>query len=267
MTNPYDNPFGGQDGNPSNDENGYGHDAFGQGAQGGQGGQGYGRYDYGQNPGQGYGQAGQPYGQYGYGESDQQGYAQPYGHDQGHQQNGYAQPGYQQNAYQQPYGQMQPFGQQPMQPYGAMGGATVPISDKTLPVPGAGVSSWPRLGAQILDSLIFFIIMFIPMLVLVFIPVLGALATAVLMPVYYAVCESSWGGTPAKKMLGWKVIDASTGGNLTFGSAFVRNLWNLANVIPLVGLVAMIALGVSISGDPQGRAWHDRMAGAAVVRR
>ena len=233
MTNPYDNPFGPQ--------GGQGMDPYGQGGQG-------------MDP---YGQGVQ---------------SDPYAQTQGHGQQGYQQSGYQQGyPQQQGYGQMQPYGQQqPMQAYGAMGGG-VPIGDKILPVSGAGVAAFPRLGAQILDALVFLLIMLIPVLILAIIPIIGTLALVAFAlvgkPVYYAVCESTWGATPAKKMLGWKVIEVNSGGNLTFGRAFMRNVWNLANLVPFGGLIAVILLGVSISGDPQGRAWHDRMADAAVVRK
>lgn len=236
MTNPYENPFGAQGGSDP-----YGQAGYGQGAQA------------------------DPYGQAGYG---QQGYAQPA--QQGFQQNGYQQ-GYQQAYPQQGYGQVQPYGQQPVQAYGAMGHGGVPIAEKTLPVPGAGVSAFPRWGAQILDGIIYLLIMLIPFIIIALVPVLGAMVLGFLAlvgkPLYYAICESSWGATPGKKMLGWKVIDVNTGGNLTFGRSFMRNIWNLAGLIPLGGIIAPIAVGVSISGDPQGRAWHDRMADAAVVRK
>ncbi|MBP2331475.1 RDD family protein [Corynebacterium freneyi] len=242
MTNPYDNPFGPQGGNDP-----YGQAGYGQGAANPYGQAGYGQQGYGQ---QGYGQA--DYGQGGYG---QQGYGQP-------AQQGYPQQG---------YGQIQPYAQQPMQAYGAAGHGGVPIGEKTLPVSGAGVSALPRWGGQILDAIIFIVLMFIPLLILAAIPFLGwallGAFTLIGKPLYYAICESSWGATPGKKLLGWKVIDVHTGGNLTFGRSFMRNLWNLGGLIPAVGIIVPILVGVSISGDPQGRAWHDRMADAAVVRR
>ncbi|MFD5868481.1 NINE protein [Corynebacterium sp. NPDC060344] len=112
MTNPYDNPFGGQDGNPSNGEgsaNGQGGQYGGHGQYGGygQGGQG----EYGQSPDQ----PGSGYGQAGYQQPSQQG-----GYQQGFPQ--YGQQQYGQQDYDQPYGQ-QPYGQsQPQQqPYGQSG--------------------------------------------------------------------------------------------------------------------------------------------------
>lgn len=247
MTNPYDNPFG------SGPAGGYGQQQPGQ-----------------NDPYGGYPQA--PHGavQPGYG----QGSPAPYGQPE-YPQQGYAQPA-------QPYGVPGAYGAQPVDHYGAMNpysaqamppaGAQVPgIGDKALPVSGAGVSAFPRFGAQLLDGFIFFIIALIVFVVLAIIPILGVLAIIMLVligrPLYNAICESNWGATPAKKMLGWKVIDIRTGGNLTFGRAFLRNVWTLGGYIPLVGIFVPIAVGVSISGDPQGRAWHDRMADAAVIRK
>ena len=91
MTNPYDNPFGDQGG----------VDPFSQQGQPGQ--SPYGQADYGQ---QNYGQ--QNYGQAGY----QQGFPQPGA-------NGPA------------YGQVQPYGQQPMQPMQAYGANGLPRAPKS----------------------------------------------------------------------------------------------------------------------------------------
>ena len=103
MTNPYDNPFGDQGG----------VDPFSQQGQQGQPGQSpYGQADYGQ---QNYGQAGyqQGYGQQAYGQA-------------GYQQ-GFPQPG----ANGPAYGQVQPYGQQPMQPMQAYGANGLPRSPKS----------------------------------------------------------------------------------------------------------------------------------------
>lgn len=103
MTNPYDNPFGDQGG----------VDPFSQQGQQGQPGQSpYGQADYGQ---QNYGQAGyqQGYGQQAYGQA-------------GYQQ-GFPQPG----ANGPAYGQVQPYGQQPMQPMQAYGANGLPRAPKS----------------------------------------------------------------------------------------------------------------------------------------
>lgn len=114
MTNPYDNPFGDQGG----------VDPFSQQGQSGQ-------------PGQ-QGQPGQsPYGQTDYGQQNygQQNYGQA-GYQQGYGQQNYGQAGYQQGSPQQganghAYGQMQPYGQQPMQPMQAYGANGLPREPKS----------------------------------------------------------------------------------------------------------------------------------------
>jgi uncharacterized RDD family membrane protein YckC len=177
-------------------ESGHGQQGYGQqqssyGQQGydqrdaGYGQQGYGQQESGHGQ-QGYGQQDAGYGQQGYGQREpsygqQQGYDQRQGYDQGYgQQQGYGQRGYDQQGYgQQGYGQ-QGYGQQGQQdsaygrapaygqpePYASSGYAAYGGASAAEWQPQRPLASWgTRLGAYLLDSLVF-VLVEIPAIVL-----------------------------------------------------------------------------------------------------
>lgn len=67
------------------------------------------------------------------------------------------------------------------------------------------------------------------------------------------------GATPGKQMMGLRVIDIQTGGNLRFDMAVLRYLGYIVSALPL-------GLGFLWSElDPQKQTWHDKMALSLVV--
>jgi len=83
---------------------------------------------------------------------------------------------------------------------------------------------------------------------------------------YYVISWSRWGRTLGMKILGIKVIDEK-GGNITFGRAFLRWLMGyfLPAVIPYVGALLYIALGIMIGTDTKKQGWHDKISRTYVI--
>lgn len=96
-----------------------------------------------------------------------------------------------------------------------------------------------------------------------FVTIIAALLICIGSFVYYPLCEAKWGASPAKMMLGMKVMDEH-GQKPTFSASFVRNAWNFAGLIPVVGTVVAFICWVNI--DQRGQGSHDRWADLYVVK-
>ncbi|MDP9847626.1 RDD family protein [Streptosporangium lutulentum] len=84
---------------------------------------------------------------------------------------------------------------------------------------------------------------------------------------YFWVQHALWGRTLGKRLLGIRVIAANTGGRLGAGRTALRALvFPLLAFVPEVGLLCLLAGGLWMLLDPEGRVLHDRWLGAAVVR-
>ncbi|MEV4251142.1 RDD family protein [Streptosporangium canum] len=84
---------------------------------------------------------------------------------------------------------------------------------------------------------------------------------------YFWVQHALWGRTPGKRLLGVRVIAVWTGGRLGAGRTALRTLvFPLLAFVPDVGLWCLLAGGLWMLLDPEGRVLHDRWLGAAVVR-
>lgn len=83
---------------------------------------------------------------------------------------------------------------------------------------------------------------------------------------YYIVSWSKWGKTLGMKILGIKVVDRD-GKNISMGKAFLRWLMGyfLPGIIPYIGILFYIALGIMIGIDDKKQGWHDKVAGSFVV--
>lgn len=83
---------------------------------------------------------------------------------------------------------------------------------------------------------------------------------------YYIVSWSKWGKTLGMKILGIKVVDRD-GKNISMGKAFFRWLMGyfLPGIIPYIGILFYIALGIMIGIDDKKQGWHDKVAGSFVV--
>ncbi|MGW3367286.1 RDD family protein [Streptosporangium canum] len=84
---------------------------------------------------------------------------------------------------------------------------------------------------------------------------------------YFWVQHALWGRTLGKRLLGVRVIAMRTGGRLGAGRTALRTLvFPLLAFVPDVGLWCLLAGGLWMLLDPDGRVLHDRWLGAAVVR-
>jgi uncharacterized RDD family membrane protein YckC len=112
-----------------------------------------------------------------------------------------------------------------------------------------------RVVATVIDQLI--ILLGITAVALTAVLLLGGVGfllypLLILVPALYcAYFWSTTGATPGKAMLGIKVVDTRTGGNLTFG----RGLWRFAGYY---ASSALLFLGYFWAlFDDRNRAWHD----------
>ncbi len=76
---------------------------------------------------------------------------------------------------------------------------------------------------------------------------------------YFIYFHGAIGQTPGKKLLGLKVIDTS-GGTMTFGTAFLRWVGYILSKLPLFLGFFWIAV------DRRKQGWHDKIAGTCVIR-
>ncbi len=100
---------------------------------------------------------------------------------------------------------------------------------------------------------------------------------------YYAGFESMFGATPAKALLGLKVV-SSDGQNIAFNQSLIRNFWRIVSTIVSIGVsndsfglwgfvlgilpfLLALSIGLTINASTKGEGWHDAMAGARVVLR
>jgi uncharacterized RDD family membrane protein YckC len=80
-------------------------------------------------------------------------------------------------------------------------------------------------------------------------------------PVLYMIILWAVGGTLGQRLLGMRVVDAKTGGNIGLGKAILRYIGFIISTIP-------IYLGLIWAGfDPRKQGWHDKIASTFVVRR
>ncbi|WP_020668227.1 RDD family protein [Amycolatopsis nigrescens] len=215
---------------------------------------------------------------------------QPYGQQ-------YPPPGYEQQSYaqygQQPYGQ--PYGQPAFPPQGPAWGQgpgpgylppEAPLGQayndgvnvvRVLASPGR------RLGARLLDSLFLILGMAVLMGIgvgitfavngtqndleaagIIVLVVFGVL-TFIAMVLYEPICIWKWGGTPAKLILGIRVVRTSDGQQWpTFGMSLWRYVFQfLMNLVSCVGLLDILWL---LWDRPLYQCLHDKVANTVVVR-
>lgn len=94
-------------------------------------------------------------------------------------------------------------------------------------------------------------------------------ATALAGFAYFVVCETFFGATPGKLLLGLRVCGPSFD-KPTVKQAAVRNLFMIVGVIPYIGsvveLVLRIVIAVTVHNDSSKQGIHDRWAGGTQVR-
>lgn len=131
--------------------------------------------------------------------------------------------------------------------------------------PDEFAGAWPRALARILDAWISSLVFSLSTLVFEPVPY----ATGTLLLVLFASFESWFGRTPGKAIVGIRVEDVH-GRPPSLAAAMIRNSWQLAGAIPLVGLwlilVIQIGIGWVLHFDPMRRGPHDLVAHTFVVR-
>ena len=115
-----------------------------------------------------------------------------------------------------------------------------------------------RLGAALLDGLIFFVLSLVLQQFLE--DRLTQLISALAGLAYYVALEGSLTGqTMGKKVLGIRVVDLAGGGPIGYGRATVRYFGRYISGIPLgLGYFWML-------WDDQKQTWHDKFANSMVV--
>ncbi|WP_290224946.1 RDD family protein [Corynebacterium confusum] len=100
---------------------------------------------------------------------------------------------------------------------------------------------------------------------------LGAVVFTLLCIAYFLGFETYMGGTPVKRMMGYKVANVETGRNLTLGESAKRQWFRVVQIIP--GLGSLVSMGgslfvlASISPSNELRGSHDRWADAEVTKK
>lgn len=149
---------------------------------------------------------------------------------------------------------------------------------------GAPASLGVRFGARVIDSLVVGIPVYIINLVLFWTaPWILALLVSIVLAfagfLYFVYFETQKAGTTVgKKLLKLKVVGAQ-GGVPTTDESAKRNSWMLLGVLSslpiiflgfifgLIWLGLVIAIAVTINGDPRNQGWHDKFAGGTTVVR
>lgn len=100
---------------------------------------------------------------------------------------------------------------------------------------------------------------------------LGFVVFTLLFIAYFLGFETYMGGTPVKRMMGYKVANVETGRNLTLGESAKRQWFRVVQIIP--GLGSLVSMGgslfvlASISPSNELRGSHDRWADAEVTKK
>lgn len=160
-----------------------------------------------------------------------------------------------------------------------------PIPPAAAGAPGATLAGghrladpWPRIGARVIDTLIVFVPVFTILVATTDLDSAadtntsaGFLIASLLLGIAYEVGFVAWkGGTPGKLLLGLRVIERDTGDiPPTTQVAFMRWLPTLVGLVPLVGSVISLLIGIMsliwLFSDPGRRTVYDRVANTAVV--
>lgn len=93
---------------------------------------------------------------------------------------------------------------------------------------------------------------------------------AVIILAYFALTTAFFGATPAKRLLGLRVVGPD-GNRPSLPHSFAREAFVALGAVPFVGpllaLAAWIAIAVTASKSPTGQGLHDRLGGGTRVIR
>ena len=154
-----------------------------------------------------------------------------------------------------------------------------PQGDPNFPNPpqfdNRGVGAQPgglgiRFGARIIDGII------VGIVVIVLAAIFGALGSTIVTGllsgiigyVYFVAFDVTQGWTPGKKLLGLSV-QGPNGGKPTLQQAAIRESFNVLSIIPFIGgplgLIAIIAIAITINSSATKQGKHDEIAGGTQV--
>ncbi|MEM8562123.1 MAG: RDD family protein [Pseudomonadota bacterium] len=129
---------------------------------------------------------------------------------------------------------------------------------------------WIRLGATLIDTLVFMLVFSIPLTLIYGVDYWQSEAMSngfwdVLLTYVAPIALTIWFwvrylGTPGKMMLGLSVVDADTGGPISIPKAVGRYLGYFVSTIPF--LLGFVWIGF----DKRKQGFHDKLAGTVVVR-
>lgn len=127
---------------------------------------------------------------------------------------------------------------------------------------------WIRVLASIIDSLILMLV-FVPFFI--FVGMMGLvdleaqlswldIVMQICSVVFYVGCWIKFAGTPGKRILKLKILDADTGEHLATGKAIIRYVgYIISSLALLLGLIW-------VAFDKKKQGWHDKMANSVVVK-
>ncbi|MDO4251427.1 MAG: RDD family protein [Moraxella sp.] len=129
---------------------------------------------------------------------------------------------------------------------------------------------WIRLGAHLIDGILFFLVVSAPLMVIGHVTGISPwdstdisvidIISNVLAWVISIFCWIRYAGTPGKRLLKLKILDADTGEPLTMGKAIIRYLgYFVSAVVLLLGYIW-------VAFDQRKQGWHDKMANSVVVK-
>lgn len=126
---------------------------------------------------------------------------------------------------------------------------------------------WIRVGAMLLDMIFMMIVFFPIVFTLTYLGIVteynASVVEWVIQGISFVIYVFLWvkyAGTPGKRLLKLKVLDAKTGNHLTPMQAILRYLGYIpASLVLLIGLIW-------VAFDKQKQGWHDKIAKTVVVR-
>lgn len=129
---------------------------------------------------------------------------------------------------------------------------------------------WMRFAASIIDSILIGLAVGVPLTIVGDFMGIAAWDSAdvsivdvvsqVICFVVYVYCWVTYAGTPGKRLLKLKVLDADTGEHLSGGRAALRYVGYFVSAIAVfLGFLWVVF-------DKRKQAWHDKMANSVVVK-
>jgi uncharacterized RDD family membrane protein YckC len=115
--------------------------------------------------------------------------------------------------------------------------------------------------ASILWSFIFVSLLFTGVLLGYSYPLIFPLIVGVLMVLYFAFFEVTWGATLGKRLLGLQV-QTTDGGKIGFDKSIIRNISKIYWILLLLDWIVAVAT----PGDDRRQKYTDRIAGTTVVQ-